>query len=285
MGRAWISALLFAFIVGAAGISLSALLRRGNVEPATTQAAVWLLPLLTAVIAFAAALAALRYRQPPKLPRLAPFIGALVALFSWHAACWLFGRYLNHIGSSDSPVVLSLSSVVGWYALFAGAAGGWLADFALRDGPNIAAGQASRAWLKVAVCLCAASLALPIDFYADGQMTPGFWMLLTGWLDLFAGHAIAWLAHPVIVAAWVALALRLTFTAWVLGAFALLAAATLLLAPELHTGMFDGARKQTHYPNVGLLVWLAGLACTLVAAKQQEDHSASAKRAKGSTPV
>jgi hypothetical protein len=34
-----------------------------------------------------------------------------------------------------------------------------------------------------------------------------------------------------------------------------------------------------------LLVWLAGLACTLVAAKQQEDHSASAKRAKGSTPV
>jgi len=99
-------------------------------------------------------------------------------------------------------------------------------------------------------------------FVVDGD-NPRAWsqagyLLLLGWLGLLAG-IVAWLANPLLIAAWIAFALRSHRAALALGIAALLCALSFLAVDTVMVSEAPSFAKVTGL-GLGYWLWIASMA-------------------------
>lgn len=120
--------------------------------------------------------------------------------------------------------------------------------------------------IGLSVLLFVISLALD-GFYLETKdpraWSPCIWLLLFGWMGLFAGM-VAWLANPVLFFAWICMAVRpLRWGALAAALLALLLALTFLLHTSIITDEGGGRANITGY-GLGYWFWLASMIVALL---------------------
>jgi hypothetical protein len=127
----------------------------------------------------------------------------------------------------------------------------------------------SRILLILSILLFVASLFL--DAFYTSQENPrswslGFGLLVCGWLGLFDG-IVAWLANPLLLAAWILLLLRWPRGIWplVFAVAALALALSFLRVDDLMVDEAGGRAMVTGY-GPGYWVWMSSMLVACVAA-------------------